>query len=160
MRQVTRKVAWAVALLLCSGAHADIYKCVDETGHVTYSNVTQKGCQKLELEPLSTVPSAPPKPAAAAKPAQSGSPAGFPKVDSDVQRKRDADRRKILEDELVAEERQLEEAKKALAEQEAVRLGDERNYQKFLDRVQPFRDKVALHQRNVEALRRELANAR
>ncbi|MGL4408555.1 MAG: DUF4124 domain-containing protein, partial [Zoogloea sp.] len=47
-----------------------------------------------------------------------------------------------------------------LAEQEAVRYGDERNYQKVLDRLQPYKDKVQMHERNIEALRRELANLR
>ncbi|GAB4168034.1 MAG: hypothetical protein Fur0039_06080 [Rhodocyclaceae bacterium] len=138
-------------------ARADIYKCLDESGRVTYSNIVQKGCHKLNLEPLSTIPPPPaPKPAAGAQPGQ----AGFPRVSADAQKKRDGDRRKILEDELAAESRELETAKKALAEQEALRYGSERNYQKFLDRVQPFREAVALHERNIEALKRELANAR
>lgn len=152
---------WAVLVLGCVpiAAHADIYKCVDGAGHVTYSNIVQKGCQKLNLEPLSSIPP-PPKPAA--KPANGAqhTPAGFPRVDAETQKKRDGDRRKILDDELAAEMKQLEEAKKALAEQEAVRLGSERNYQKFIDRVQPYRDAVTVHERNIEALKRELANAK
>jgi hypothetical protein len=51
-------------------------------------------------------------------------------------------------------------ASKELTEQESVRLGDERNYQKYLDRVQSFKDKVALHERNIEALNKELAKLR
>ena len=41
-----------------------------------------------------------------------------------------------------------------------MRLGDERNYQKVLDRLQPFKDKVDLHKRNIEALRREISGLR
>jgi hypothetical protein len=52
----------------------------------------------------------------------------------------------------------LEKAKKDLAEQEGIRSGDERNYQRVLDRLQPFKDAVAVHERNIEALRRELGN--
>lgn len=143
--------------LLASGAvRAEIYKCTDESGHVTYSNVGQKGCQKMNLEPLTTVP--PPKPAA--KASAQPAPTGFPKVDGETQKKRDTDRRRILEDELAAEEKNLDAARKGLAEQESVRTGDERNYQRFLDRVQPYKDKVALHERNIEAIRRELSNLR
>ena len=40
------------------------------------------------------------------------------------------------------------------------RRGDERNYQKVLDRLQPFKDKVDLHKRNIEALRREISGLR
>ena len=147
------------AILAPASAWADIYKCINDAGHVTYSNVQQKGCQKLNLEPLSTIP--PPKPSA--KPGNGAVTAptpGFPKVDSDAQKKRDSERRRILDEELAAEEKQLEQAKKALTEQEAVRFGDERNYQRVLDRLQPFKDKVALHERNIDALKKELANVR
>jgi hypothetical protein len=41
-----------------------------------------------------------------------------------------------------------------------VRSGDEKNYQRVLDRLQPYKDKVALHERNVEALRKEIRNLR
>lgn len=139
-------------------AHADIYKCVDDSGRVTYSNISNKGCTKLNLEPLSTIPSGAPR--AQEKPGGSSSPQSFPKVDNDTQKKRDSDRRKILEQELAAEEKSLEQAQKELAEQEAVRYGDERNYQRVLERLQPYKDKAALHERNVEALKRELANLR
>lgn len=37
-------------------ARADIYKYVDERGHVTYSNKPIKGGQKVELPEISTVP--------------------------------------------------------------------------------------------------------
>ena len=58
------------------------------------------------------------------------------------------------------EEQKLAEAEKALSEQESIRLGDERNYQKVLDRLQPYKDKAQLHERNIEAIRKELANLR
>ena len=54
----------------------------------------------------------------------------------------------------------MDEFKKELAEQEAVRQGDERNYQRVLDRLQPYKDRVALHERNVDSLKRELGNLR
>ena len=38
-----------------------------------------------------------------------------------------------------------------------MRLGDERNYQKYLDRIQGLKDNVALHERNVDALRKEIS---
>ncbi len=83
---------------------------------------------------------------------------GFPKVDGQTQKKRDDERQSILESELADEQQQLEAARQKLAEQEAIRTGDERNYQRFLDRVQPFRDAVANHERNIEAIRREISN--
>ena len=141
-------------MLMLAGAYAwaDIYKKVDEDGRVTYSNVPSKGAQKLNLEPLNTVPASKPK---------SQSPDNFPRVDSDTQKERDYKRRQILQNELAQEMSQLEEAQKAVAEGQEVRLGDERhNYQKYLDRVQRLKDAVAEHEKNIDALREEIAGFR
>lgn len=171
-----------LALLAALPAYADIYKCTDAAGHVTYSNVATKGCIKMDLDPVSTVP-APPKPAA-----KTPTPAEFPRVDAGTQKARDGDRRRILEQELAAEQKSLAEAKKALAEQEETILPEERlapqqqckpvtlpdgktgqsctavgggiNNAKVLERRQPYKDRVAMHERNVEAIRKELQNLR
>ena len=41
-----------------------------------------------------------------------------------------------------------------------MRLGSERNYQRVLDRLEPYKKKVKLHEENVNSLRRELATTR
>ena len=139
-------------------AFADIYKCVGADGQVTYSNMPDKNCKRLSLDPI---PAASPASPAAARPAaRTPTPASFPKVEENAQKARDNDRRRILESELEAEQKNLAQAKKELADQEAVRSGDERNYQKVLDRLQPFKDKVALHERNIEAVQKELSRLR
>ena len=69
-------------------------------------------------------------------------------------------RRKILEQELANEESMLEQAKKALAEQESTRLGNERNYQRVLERLEPYKKKVALHESNIANLRKEMSSLR
>ena len=61
---------------------------------------------------------------------------------------------------LEAEEKALETARKALAEADAVRYGNEKNYQRKLDRLKPFQATVEQHERNVEALKKELLNLR
>ena len=43
-------------------------------------------------------------------------------------------------------------------QQEQVRTGEERNYAKVLERLQPYKDSIETHEKNIEALRRELAN--
>ena len=163
-------VALGLALLLSAPAvRADIFKCMDEGGHVTYTNskTSGKGCSLLSRDqPVSSMPSQRPansaqsQPQLAPPPGNGGSGQGFPRVDSGTQRARDNDRRRILEDELATEQRGLSDAQKALADQEAQRFGDERNYQRVLDRLQPFKDKVQLHERNIEALKREIGNLR
>jgi hypothetical protein len=156
-----RQLLPLIATLLSSTAvdvYADtLYKCMDESGVVLYTNQKSgaKNCTVLSRElPVSTV--APP-----AKPAtgtRTVTPGDFPRVDGDTQRGRDSDRRKILEQELSTEQQNLDKARKALAEGEASRLGDEKSYQKYLDRVDELRNGVALHERNIEALKHELAN--
>ena len=157
-------------LLLLAGlaapAHADIYKCTDTDGRVTYTNDRSlgRGCVRLQSDqPVSSIPAPTRRPAAtpSAQPAPAAaSPGAFPRVSPNDQRSRDDARRQVLQSELATEETALAAAEKALAEQEAVRLGDERNYQKVLDRLQPFKDKVELHKRNIEALRREMSGLR
>ena len=142
-----------ISLFSAQAAHAEIYMSVDENGRKTYTNFPQKGAKKLNLDPPS--PMAAPKPRAPA-----ATPPGFPRVDGETQKQRDGTRRTILEQELAAERSLLDEARKALAEGEATRLGDERNYQKYLDRVQGLKDNVARHEKNVEALNKELAGVR
>ena len=155
---------FAVALLGLSAhrAQADVmYQCVDEAGHKSFSNIKSsvKGakCTAMDLgEPVAV-------PAPKAPAARTPTPASFPKVDDNAHKARDSDRRRILEGELGAEQRNLEEAKKALAEQEAVVLPEERIQGgaiaggKVLERIQPFKDKVALHERNIEAIQKEIA---
>jgi hypothetical protein len=137
-------------------AHADtLYKCIDSDGHITYTNqkTKAKNCSVLiQDKPVSTF--SPPKVKNAPTPKD------FPRVSPKTQQDRDKDRRKIIEDELATERTKLDSAKTALQEQESQRLGGERNYQKYLDRIKPYQDEVELHQRNIESLRKELDNLR
>ena len=155
MKNMKNLILLTSLLLTPSAVLADVYKCVDDDGHVTYTNTKPSAkakCTALSRDQrVSTVPG---------RASNAPSPSGFPKVDADTQKARDNDRRKILDQELATEQKMLDEARKALAEQEAVRTGDERNYQRVLDRLQPYKDKVALHERNIEALKKEIGNLR
>lgn len=152
----TRELFAVAALTLLTGApaYADIFKCVGVDGHVMYSNMADKNCKKLSLEPV------PSSTSASKSSARTPSPSSFPKVDENSQKARDNDRRRILETELAAEQNNLEQARKDLADQEAIRSGGERNYQRVLDRLQPYKDKVSLHERNIEAIQKEISNLR
>jgi hypothetical protein len=154
----------ALLFLVATSARADVmYQCVDESGHKSFSNIksSAKGakCTAMDLgEPVSV-------PAAKAA-AKTPTPATFPKVDDNAQKARDNDRRRILDGELAAEQKNLEQAKKDLAEQETAVQPNERlqgggiNGGKVQQRVQPFKDKVALHERNVEAIQKEISKLR
>ncbi len=152
----------ALALALSAPAWGDTFKCVDANGRPTYTNMKEetkgKNCSVVMRE-ISVVPAGPAAPAARSA-AANPSPAGFPKVDPATQKSRDGARRRILEDELGAEEKSLVEAKAELTRQEGIRTGDERNYQKVLDRLQKYKDEVERHQKNVDALKKELSNTK
>ncbi len=90
-------------------------------------------------------------------PAARASPEGFPKVDPAAQRARDSDRRRILDDEAKKEESRLAELQKEYNAGEPERRGDERNYQKYLDRVQRLKEDIARTEGNLATIRRELS---
>jgi hypothetical protein len=148
-------------VLCCSAAfaisaNADIYKRVDDDGHVTYSSTPIKGGRKLHLEPLPTM-TPPPKSSSASE--------GFPSVNSETQSRRDDKRRKILEDELATEQQALEDARVKL--QEGKDMPDVykgangqtyRNVTKYDEKVNALQEEVNSHEQNVKALKTELSN--
>jgi hypothetical protein len=150
-------LAAPLALLLAQPAWGDTFKCIDANGRATYTNMKEEAKGKnctLVVREISVVPAIP----AARSGKAAASPDGFPKVDPATQKNRDDGRRRILEEELSGEERALVQAKEELAQQESIRTGDEKNYQRVLDRLQPYKDKVERHEKNIAALKKELSN--
>ena len=151
-----------------------MYECVDANGSKQFTNVptNPKACKVLNVGPLNTPPApatpaqAAPAPSATAgkaspaRPSATPTPASFPRVDRETQLSRDNDRRRILENELGNEQRLLDDARKALAAQESQRSADERNYQRVLDRLEPFKQAVKRHEDNIANIRREISNVR
>ena len=74
-----------------------------------------------------------------------------------MQRARDNDRRRILEDELRTEEDKLAVLKRDYNDGQPERQGDERNYQKYLDRVADMKAALARKEADIAAIKRELA---
>jgi hypothetical protein len=183
-------VSLAPALAL---AQATIYKHVDDSGRVTYSNRPMKGAIVLDLEPLSTIPGlavpsgAPVKMSAKApdkhgvKPAVAVvTPKGLANtvasVDRETQKSRDDVRRRILEDELTQEEKTLAEVRKSLLQEQqnptliaAVRVAQQATdptpaqqaemraaIDRASGRIRGLQSTVAEHEKNIEALKKEL----
>jgi hypothetical protein len=131
----------------------EIFKCRDARGHWTYTNDRRQAeKEKCELV-ASQINVAPPQ-----KGNRAGSPSSFPRESSADRASAKGRQREILEKELASEESALTKARQALAEQEAVRSGDERNYARVEERLKPYKESVETHQKNIEALRREIAN--
>lgn len=161
------KFAISLAVLLASvcaaGAHAqsEVYLCVDERGNKEYKNTGgTKGCKRVELPGITTIEAPRPRAASASgsTPKPVATPAGFPKVDDSAQKARDNDRRQILADELKSEEQKLAALKKEYNNGEPERQGGERNYAKYQERVATMKQEVERTEKNVEALKREIAN--
>ena len=146
MKQALLVVFLALPLTVAADT---LYKCTDEGGVVLYTN--QKSPKK-NCTVLSHQPSAPPAAASGAKPraAATPTPGDFPRVSGNEQKARDGDRRAILDKELANELQNVEKAKKALSDAGSLPA----------DKLQPLRDTVALHERNVESLKKELGNLR
>jgi hypothetical protein len=158
-----KRIALIVAASIAGGAayaQSEIHVCQDADGRKTYQNTgTAKGCKRLDTQPLVTVP-APRVPAARPTDTQRVVPANFPRVDDATQRSRDSDRRRILEDELRAEQQKVERLRSEFNQGEPERRGDERNYARYLERVERLREEIERAESNVTSLQRELALTR
>jgi Domain of unknown function (DUF4124) len=140
----------AALALTAQAQRTEVFKCVDATGRASYTNdkreTAGKTCEVVTTQ-INVAP--PPKPA---------SKAGFPRESASERVSAKGRQRDILEKELATEQDDLAKARQALAEQEAVRSGEERNYARVLERLQPFKDRIETHEKNIEALRRELSS--
>jgi hypothetical protein len=147
-----RAICWCASLALAPCALADICKYADAEGNMHYTNVApEKGWKKLSCGVGDE-----PRGDRSAK--ASPTPAGFPKVDVDTQRGRDSLRRKVLTDELDTEEKLLVEARGAYGDGAPAPLADEqKDAQKYANRLAKLRQAVSLHEKNIEALRKELS---
>jgi hypothetical protein len=137
------------------GLAQGVYLCTQPNGTREYRNTGDtRGCRKLELEAISTIPSTSSN-SSQAKLDASGS--AFPKIDSQVQKRRDQDRMQILLDEVRTEEGKLAELKKEFQNGEPERQGGERNYAKYQERVAMMKEEMQRAEKNIEALRREIS---
>jgi hypothetical protein len=154
-----------LALLLCPPAllHAQdkpVYRCpgppVLYTDAMSPQEAKDKGCRAIEGTPVTVVPATKPRPAPATASGSSSRPAEG-RVDPAEQRARDSDARRILTDELRREEERLTLLRKDFNGGEPERRGDERNYQKYIDRVAEMRAAITRKEADIAALKREIA---
>jgi hypothetical protein len=202
------KTVWIAGFAMAAAmpaafAQSTIYKHVDDSGRVTYSNKPMKGATLMELEPLTTIPASPSgrlQKASASQPAEATPARGDAKPESTqeskpgvakltpvsrqnlasvepvVQKRRDDERRRILEQELAREEESLTAARNALTQEQqnpvliaAVRVAQQAtdptpsqlmefrsNIDKASGRIRGLQATVAEHEKNVEALKKEL----
>ena len=164
---------WTLGALAGAAAWAQqqgggiVYRCpgppVLYTDALTPAEAQQRGCRTIEGAPISVMPSTPrPRPdaapaaaPAAAPPASAPRPAGS-RVDPAEQRSRDSDRRAILEAELRREQQRLAELQREYNNGQPERRGDERNFQRYLDRVAEMKAGIERKEGDIAAIKREL----
>jgi len=142
-----------------------VYRCpgppVLYTDALSAQEARDKGCRTIEGAPITIVPGTKSRAAPAIAPAATTGarpdrPEGS-RIDPAEQRARDSDARRILGEELKREEDRLAQLKREFNNGEPERNGDERNFQKYLDRVAEMRAAIARKEADVAALKRELS---
>jgi len=143
---------------LAALASSDIFVCQDADGRKTYQNTgAGRGCARLDIQPTLSVPGPRQQTARATADARPISPASFPRVDSQTQRARDGDRRRILEDELAAEETKLQAQRAEYRNGAPERLAGERSSAGYQERVARMQADLQRTEGNIASLKRELA---
>jgi len=132
-----------------------MYRCPGNEYNNTLSpkEAKDRGCKTLEGAPITVIQSdRRPVPSAASAASGAGS-----RVDPGEQRARDSDARRILETELRREEDRLAAMKAEYNNGEPERQGNEKNYQKYLDRVAEMKAAITRKESDIAALKREIA---
>lgn len=140
-----------------------VYRCPGPpalyTDQISAQQAKDQGCRTIEGAPITIVSPIKPRPVAGTSPSAGSGTASRPaegRVEANEQRARDSDARKILDTELRREEGRLAEMQKEFNNGEPERQGGERNYQKYVDRVEEMKAAIARKQSDVAALKREL----
>jgi hypothetical protein len=155
---------WAVGVVLGAAALAPaaaqtgtMYRCPgnDYNNTLTAKEAKDKGCKTIDGAPITIIQITKQRPVAAAAPGASG-PAAT-RIDPAEQRARDNDARRILEAELKREEERLAFMRTEYNNGEPERRGDEKNNQKYLDRVSDMKAALARKENDIASIKRELA---
>ena len=156
-----RTLAAILLALAAAGAQAAaqegvLYRCPNNvfTNTITPKEAEAKGCKAMEVQQPTTIPA--PKTRPAGNTAAPAGPAAS-KVDAQEQKARDTDARKILQDELIKAQAQLDALQKEYNNGQPERKGDEKNFQKYLDRAAELKASITRTESDINAITRELA---
>ena len=141
------KMIYCLLIIILSGyaAHtfSGVYKHIDKHGNVTYSNIQSNDSEKVDLPPLVVVPSA-----------------DSEGIDDRIKQRREhniiREQRKEIEQRIAGESAQLEMIKAEYKGGTPDRLGSERNYQRYLNRVERLKNEISTRETKLQALQHEL----
>lgn len=127
------------------------------TNTISAKEAETKGCKAREAQQPTSVPAPKPRPASTGTAAPSSAPRpAESRIDSSEQKARDTDARRILETELRKEEEKLEALRREYNNGEPERKGEERNSQKYADRVAEMKAAIQRKEADLAAIRREM----
>ncbi len=134
------------------------YRCPnnDYKNTISAKEAEKLGCKRLEGAPVTVIQTTRPRAPAASGGTPVPAVAGPGRIDPASQRARDTDARRILENELRVEEERLAALKKDYNSGQPERQGDEKNYQRYVERVAEMSAAIARKEGDVAALRREI----
>jgi len=141
------KIIYFLFIVILSGytvhAVSGVYKHIDEQGNVTYSNIRSTAAEEVDLPPLVVVPSI-----------------DAEGIDDRIRQRREnniiKEQRKEIENRIAEESAQLEMTRSEYKDGKPDRLGSERNYQRYLDRVERLKNEINGREMSLQALQREL----
>ena len=132
-----------------------VYRCPDNSYTNMLSVVREKNCKPVDNANISVL-----SPTTGAPARRGGSAAGHAsapgRIRPGTQSERDAEARQLLLGELQAQQSRLAQQMQEYDNGHPPRLGNERNYQTYLDRVQAMKQQIELTQANIDSLQREL----
>lgn len=157
-----RPIAWLVVALAPVGlTHAQVYRCPGNlyTDALSPKEAAAKGCKTLDGTPITVIQSNAPRSSSAVGRgvAAAASSSSDNKVASEEQKARDTDARRILEAELRKELAALDALKKEYNNGQPERRGDERNFQKYQERVNEMKAALTRKESDLASLQRELS---
>jgi len=124
-------------------SYGGVYKHTDENGNVTYSNIPSNDSKRIDLPPIIVVP-----------PVDTG------EVEDRIAKRRESmklrEQREQLQNKISEEETQLNEVKSEYKDGMPDRLGSERNYQRYLNRVDRLREEISAREKNLELMKNDL----
>ena len=156
---------WVLGLALGSVALAALgasdtgvmYRCPgnDYNNTLTAKEAKDKGCKTIDGAPITIIQITKQRPSTS--PSSSGSGPAATRIDPAEQRARDNDARRILDAELKREEERLAAMRTEFNNGEPERRGDEKNNQKYIDRVSDMKAALARKENDIASIKRELA---
>lgn len=155
-------LAWLAGAVLAQAPGSTVYRCpgppVLYTDTLSPDEAKQRNCRTIESAPVTVIQGPPPRSGRLPPPVAASAPrAPGERVEANDQRARDSEARRILDAELKREEDRLAALRGEYKDGQPDRLGSERNYQRYLDRVAEMKEAIARKEADIAAIKRELA---